>query len=46
METAFRQGQFEAGVLAGVVRVGEHLKQHYPQHGSKLNELPDHPVLM
>jgi uncharacterized membrane protein len=46
MEAAFRQGQFEAGILAGVVRVGEHLKQHYPQQGSKLNELPDHPVLM
>jgi uncharacterized membrane protein len=47
MENAFRQGKFEQGVIAGVRRVGAHLAQHYPQIGpSKINELPDRPVLI
>jgi uncharacterized membrane protein len=47
METAFRQGKFEEGVIAGIRRVGAHLAQHYPQIGSnKINELPDKPVLI
>ena len=47
METAFRQGKFEAGVIAGIRRVGAHLAQHYPHIGSnKINELPDKPVLI
>ena len=47
METAFRVGKFEEGVIAGIRRVGEHLAQHFPQIGSnKINELPDKPVLI
>ncbi len=47
METAFRQGKFEQGVIAGIRSVGAHLAQHYPQTGSnKINELPDRPVLI
>ena len=46
MEAAFRQGKFEEGVIAGIHRVGGHLARHYPQVGSKTNELPDQPVLM
>lgn len=46
METAFRQGEFEAGVLAGIRSVGQQLTQHYPQQGAQHNELPNHPVLM
>lgn len=46
MEEAFRQGRFEAGAIAGVRSVGEHLARHYPQAGSKTNELPDQPVLI
>jgi uncharacterized membrane protein len=47
METAFRLGKFEEGVIAGIRRVGAHLAQHYPQIGSnKINELPDKPVLI
>jgi uncharacterized membrane protein len=46
METAFRQGDFEQGVIAGIRSVGAHLAQHYPQSGfDKINELPDRPVL-
>jgi uncharacterized membrane protein len=47
METAFRQGKFEEGVIAGIRRVGAHLAQHFPLSGlNKINELPDSPVLM
>jgi len=46
MEAAFRQGCFEQGVISGINSVGSHLTEHYPQVGSKTNELPDHPVLM
>ena len=46
MEAAFRQGKFEEGVILGIRKVGEHVAQHYPQQGPKINELPDHPVLI
>jgi uncharacterized membrane protein len=47
METAFRRGKFEEGVIAGIRRVGAHLAQHFPLSGlNKINELPDSPVLM
>jgi len=46
METAFRNGEFEQGVLAGIRSVGRHLASHYPHTGVKRNELPDWPVLL
>ncbi len=46
MEAAFRQGRFEEGVIAGIRSVGAHLARHYPQVGTKINELPDQPVLI
>mgnify|MGYP001213518579 CR=1 FL=1 len=44
METAFRNGQFEQGVVEGIKRVSQHLTAHYPSAGEKLNELSDKPV--
>ena len=46
MEAAFRDGQFEAGVLAGIYAVGEHLARHFPARGDKSNEMPDRPVVL
>jgi len=46
MEAAFRNGQFEAGVLAGIRAVGEHLARHFPARGGKPNEIPDRPVVL
>ena len=46
MEAAFRAGHFEAGVLAGIHAVGEHLSRHFPAHSGKHNEMPDTPVLL
>ncbi len=46
METAFRAGHFEAGVLAGIHAVGEHLSHHFPARNANANELPDRPVVL
>jgi uncharacterized membrane protein len=46
MEAAFRAGHFEAGVLAGIHAVGEHLSRHFPAHSGKPNEMPDSPVVL
>lgn len=46
MEAAFREGRFEEGVIAGIRRVGSYLAEHYPQVGSKTNELSDQPVIL
>ena len=46
METAFRTGHFEAGVLAGIHAVGEHLSRHFPARSGKSNEMPDRPVVL
>ncbi|MDO8465775.1 MAG: TPM domain-containing protein [Gallionella sp.] len=46
MEAAFRNGQFEAGALAGIRAVGEHLAHHFPARSGKPNEMPDSPVVL
>ena len=46
MEAAFREGHFEAGVLAGIHAVGEHLSRHFPARSGKTNEMPDSPVVL
>ena len=46
MERAFRQGQFEAGVLEGIAAVTAHLETHFPKDGAGANELPDAPVVI
>ena len=46
MEAAFRAGSFEAGVLAGINAVGEHLSRHFPARSGKPNEMPDRPVVL
>lgn len=46
MESQFRRGQFEAGVLYGIAHIGAHLAQLYPASGSNINELPNAPVII
>jgi uncharacterized membrane protein len=46
METEFRAGHFERGVLKGIEAVSRELARHFPRAGGGLNELPDAPVLM
>jgi hypothetical protein len=47
METEFRAGRFEAGVLLGIERITALLQEHFPAHGrDNPNELPDVPVVV
>lgn len=46
MESAFRVGRFEAGVLAGIEAVSAELSRHFPAAGRGENELPDRPVML
>lgn len=47
METAFRAGRFEEGIVAGVTAVGAELARHFPRTGdTPVNELPDAPVIL
>ncbi len=47
MESAFRQQQFEAGVIEGIHTVGQYLRVHFPSHPENTNnELADKPVIL
>jgi uncharacterized membrane protein len=46
MEAAFKQSNFEGGVVAGLQAVTRHLTVHFPADGQSGNELPDAPVVL
>ncbi len=46
MEVLFRKGEFEAGVLLGVDKVGEILQKHFPQKGARKNEVSNKPLIL
>ena len=46
IESEFRAGQYEAGVLAGVRRVSALIARHFPPGPDDRNELPDRPVFV
>jgi hypothetical protein len=46
MEAAFRQADFEGGVVRGIQEVTRHLTRHFPPIGDDRNELPDKPVVL
>jgi uncharacterized membrane protein len=46
METAFKQADYEGGVIRGIQAVTQHLTQHFPASGSRPNELPDRPLVL
>jgi uncharacterized membrane protein len=46
METEFRAGNFEGGVIKGIEAVSQKLATHFPAHGVGRNELPDAPVVI
>lgn len=45
MEAAFRTGDFEAGVLAGLEEITTLLTREFPARGQNPNELPDEVVV-
>jgi uncharacterized membrane protein len=46
METDFKAGHFEAGVIKGIAAVSKQLAAYFPKHGAGRNELPDAPVVL
>ena len=46
MEAAFKQANYEAGVVSGIQAVTQHLAEHFPAVGDDRNELPDKPVVL
>jgi uncharacterized membrane protein YgcG len=46
MESDFRSGQFEAGVIKGIEAVSRQLAAHFPPEAHPRNELPDKPVVI
>ena len=46
METAFKHGNYEAGVVSGIQAVTQHLAEHFPSVGDGRNELPDKPAVL
>ena len=45
METAFKQSNYEGGVIAGVQAVTQHLAQHFPAD-DRPNELSNRPIVL
>jgi uncharacterized membrane protein len=46
MESDFRAGDFEHGVIKGIEAVSRLMAQHFPAQGGGRNELPDAPVVI
>ena len=46
METEFKAGRFERGVIQGIDAVSLQLAKYFPGHGAGRNELPDAPVVI
>jgi uncharacterized membrane protein len=46
MEAYFKRGEFEAGVVYGVQKIGAQLAQHYPAQAKKINELSNAPIII
>ena len=46
METAFKQSNYESGVIEGVQAVTRHLAAHFPAGSGNSNELPDKPAVL
>lgn len=46
MEQRFRRSEFKAGALAGIQRVDELLRRHFPAGGNNPDELPNRPTFL
>ena len=46
MESLFRRGEFEAGVLQGVAEISAELEKHYPIAGANKNEISNKPLII
>ncbi|MEO8728038.1 MAG: TPM domain-containing protein [Rhodoferax sp.] len=46
METAFRSGNFQEGVVRGVQALTQQLTEHFPVQTGNHNDLPDEPLVL
>lgn len=46
METAFKHGDYESGVVGGIQAVARHLAAHFPADAARRNELSNKAVLL
>ena len=46
MRQHFSAGRYEEGVVSGLRAIGDRLAQHFPAAGTRVNELPDSPVIL
>ena len=46
MESKFRSGDFESGVLLGITEITALLQQHFPAHAHNPNDLSDRPAVL
>lgn len=46
MEAAFKQANYEEGMLSGIQAVTQHLVEHFPAVGDGQNDLLDKPVML
>jgi len=46
MESAFRLGNFEAGVIKGIHAVSSHLQRYFPKKPTSVNELSNKPIIL
>ena len=46
METAFKQSNYEGGVVSGIQAVTQYLTRYFPAASAGRNELPDKPVVL
>lgn len=46
MEAAFKQANYEGGVVTGIQAVTQQLMKHFPAAGDGRNELPNKPVVL
>ena len=46
MESKFRSGDFESGVLLGISEITALLQQHFPAHAHNPNDLSDRPAVL
>ena len=46
MEAAFKQANYDEGVITGIQAVAAHLVKHFPAYSAGWNEWPDKPVVL
>jgi uncharacterized membrane protein len=46
IETCFRKGEFEAGVIKGIAAITQLLQQNFPAQTHNPNDIVDHPIIL